>query len=125
MTKKCNNPVCGHDENKHLISGLMIGGCYPRLRCSIKGCPCKKFEAETAGSKIKKLMNDLEDGKLKKSQKAEDEIQNFVKGFVKFEEDNQLKRAKEMKSRISKLNVRTLEWLRDTCIKLLQKKPQK
>ncbi|KKL75652.1 hypothetical protein LCGC14_2052690, partial [marine sediment metagenome] len=84
-----------------------------------------KFEAETAGSKIKKLMNDLEDGKLKKPQKAEDVIQNFVKGFVKFEEDNQLKRAKEMKSNISKLNVKTLEWLRDTCTKLLQKKPQK
>jgi len=36
---------CGHKEGKHYISVYMEAGCYPREKCFIKNCPCKKFKS--------------------------------------------------------------------------------
>jgi len=52
-------------------------------------------------------------------------IKDFVKGFVKFTEKEQLKRAKEMKGNLEKLNIPTLKWLVNNCSRILIKKLKK
>ena len=50
------------------------------------------------------------------------EIEDFAKKFVKFQEDEQLKRAMEMKTDFEKLNVPTLKWVIKTCSEILKLK---
>lgn len=49
-------------------------------------------------------------------------VQDFVVKFAKFMEDEQLRRAKEMYSNIEKMNTPTLEWLKQTCEDILNKR---
>ncbi len=55
---------CGHEKGQHFNNGKCA--VWDKTTKPMTRCTCKKFEAETPGRKIKKLMNDLESGKLKK-----------------------------------------------------------
>ncbi len=59
------------------------------------------------------------ENKDKKIAKGMGEI---IKGFVKFQEDEQLKRAKEMKGEFEKLNIPTLKWVIKNCLEILKNK---
>ena len=55
----------------------------------------------------------------------EDIVKKFITGFTKFQEDEQLKRAKEMKSKFEKINDATLKWVQETCKEILNKRNNK
>ena len=50
---------------------------------------------------------------------AEDIINTFIKGFTKFQEDDQLKRAKDTEKDFRKMNDATLIWVKDCCERIL------
>ena len=50
------------------------------------------------------------------------EIKEFIEGFTKFEENTQLKRAKEMEGEFWKMNDATLLWTRNCCDKILEER---
>jgi hypothetical protein len=55
---------------------------------------------------------------------SENVIKEFITGFIKFNEDEQLKRAKEMEKEFYKINDVTLMWVRDCCNKILRERDE-